>query len=78
MYETIISLLMLYGIKSLVVAKIIEGIGAARPTPVRGMFRNLLTYEIIGFWKIAIVGVPVAITVEMILSFIIGRALFSF
>jgi len=78
MYETIISFLMLYGIKSIVVAKIIEGIGAALPTPLRGMFRSLLTYEVIRSGKIAIVGVPIVITVEMVFGFIIGRALFGF
>ena len=69
---------MLYGIKSIVVAKIIEGIGAALPTPLRGMFRSLLTYEVIRSGKIAIVGVPIVITVEMVFGFIIGRALFGF
>ena len=78
MYETIISILMLYGIKSIVVAKVIEVIGAALPTPLRGMFMSLLTYEIIRSGKIAIVGIPVVITVEMVFGFIIGRALFGF
>lgn len=78
MIEWLTAIILMYGIKSLIISKIIEAVGTVLPTSLRRYFLWLLRYEIIRLGKIAIPGVPLIITGEMILGFIIGHALFGF
>ncbi len=78
MIEWLTTVILTFGLKSYFVAKTIELIGAILPTPLRGLFRSLLKYEVIHLGKIALIGVPVSITIEVVFGFLIGQALFAF